>query len=503
MLRALVRFAFASAATVMLRAAVAFAAESAPPDPFMGDWTGRVLDAGRERPIAAQIIALGRGMYRANILDALYKGHRPLAVLDGKRQGDTVVFGPNARIENGVFRGSAPGVAGTFEMKPTRVLSPTLGAKPPAGAIVLFDGSGFEEWEQPGQTYGLVDLNHELGRSQNCVAYLRNAVYSDAPREVQLLVGSDDGVRVWLNGELVHDANVFRPFLQDQDRLTASLKSGWNDLLVKVSQGGGDWSVRVRIVGPDGRPVPGLRVRYAARDAQGAELVDLGPRTNGVILCWQVSGPYRSKNVPVSKLLETAFPPETSPEKASWKMVGETEPPKGPRWKLTDDGAMEVVPGTGNLLTKRRFTDFRLHIEFRTPFMPEARGQARGNSGVYLQGRYEIQVLDSYGLEGRDNECGGIYKVARPRINMCAPPLQWQTYDIVFHAPRFDASGKKTADAVATVRHNGVVIHENVRIPHPTGGGIGGDPSEPGPLMLQDHHNPVRYRNIWIVPLDR
>ena len=113
-------------------------------------------------------------------------------------------------------------------------------------------------------------------------------------------------------------------------------------------------------------------------------------------------------------------------------------------WTISE-GFMHVVPKTGDIMTKKKFTDFQLHVEFRSPFMPEARGQERGNSGVYLQGRYEVQVLDSYGLKGEDNECGGIYKISPPRVNMCAPPGQWQSYDITFHAPRFDSIGNKDA----------------------------------------------------------
>ena len=170
-------------------------------------------------------------------------------------------------------------------------------------------------------------------------------------------------------------------------------------------------------------------------------------------------------------------------------------------WKVLEGGVMEVAPGSGDIITKRKFSDFQLHVEFRTPFMSEAREQARGNSGVYLLGRYEIQVLDSYGLKGEDNECGGIYKVSAPRVNMCAPPGQWQTYDATFHAPRFDGEGKKVKDAVLTLVHNGVTIQQDLAIPGPTGGAIDADEKTPGGLMLQDHGNLVQYRNIWLVEL--
>jgi hypothetical protein len=181
---------------------------------------------------------------------------------------------------------------------------------------------------------------------------------------------------------------------------------------------------------------------------------------------------------------------------AQWKVAGKNDQPAG--WKVVD-GVMEVMPGTGSIVTKAGFKDHDMHIEFRTPFMPTKRGQERGNSGVYLQGRYEVQVLDSYGLTGEDNECGGIYKVAQPRVNMCAPPGEWQTYDIAFRAPRFDANGNKTASAVVTVRHNGVIIHQNLALPGPTGGALDELVQNAGGLMLQDHGNLVQYRNIWLV----
>jgi hypothetical protein len=148
--------------------------------------------------------------------------------------------------------------------------------------------------------------------------------------------------------------------------------------------------------------------------------------------------------------------------------------------------------------TKKTFKDYTLHAEFLLPFKPLGRGQDRGNSGVYMQDRYEVQVLDSFGLKGENNECGGIYSKAKPSENLCFPPLTWQTYDIDFTAAKFDGEGKKTKNAVITVKHNGVVIHDNVEINGPTGGGMAEGPT-PGPLQLQGHGNPVYYRNIWVV----
>lgn len=168
-------------------------------------------------------------------------------------------------------------------------------------------------------------------------------------------------------------------------------------------------------------------------------------------------------------------------------------------WKLNSDGSMEVVPNTGNTESKKGFKDADYHLEFRTSFMPNARGQVRSNSGVYVMGTYETQVLDSYALTGEDNECGGIYKFGRPKVNMAYPPLAWQTYDISFKAPRFDDSGKKTENGRITVKHNGVVIQDNLELPEATGGAkYKGEPNHPAPLVLQEHSNPVQYRNIWV-----
>lgn len=149
--------------------------------------------------------------------------------------------------------------------------------------------------------------------------------------------------------------------------------------------------------------------------------------------------------------------------------------------------------------SKQKFKNGHLHLEFQLPFMPQARGQGRSNSGCYILGRYEVQILDSFGLEGKDNECGGIYKVGAPSVNMCLPPLAWQTYDIDFQAAKYDSEGKKTANARITVKHNGVTVHANREINEPTPGGSNNDEAVAGPLFLQNHSNPVRFRNIWIL----
>lgn len=163
--------------------------------------------------------------------------------------------------------------------------------------------------------------------------------------------------------------------------------------------------------------------------------------------------------------------------------------------RVSAEGWLE--PG---VTSKQKFGNHKLHVEFRLPYQPEASGQGRGNSGLYVQGRYEVQMLDSFGLEGLNNECGGIYSLKAPDLNMCYPPLSWQTYDVEFTAAEY-RDGKVVAPPRITVYHNGTKIHDNVALPgdQTTGGAVVGVGPEPGPIHLQDHGNPVRYRNIWVV----
>ena len=152
--------------------------------------------------------------------------------------------------------------------------------------------------------------------------------------------------------------------------------------------------------------------------------------------------------------------------------------------------------------SQQKFGSYKLHLEFLLSYMPYARGQGRANSGLYHQGRYEVQILDSFGLDGKDNECGGIYKIAAPQVNMCFPPLSWQTYDAEFHAAEYDGDGKKSKNAWVTVKHNNVLIHEKQELPHGTTAAPVNEGPEDGPLFLQNHGNPIRFRNIWVQPID-
>lgn len=322
---------------LLLFACVASLAAQETSDPFLGDWQGEGL--------VAQVIPRGSGNYQINFLPEFDVKCAPLAVISGRVADGELRFeqeGWSGQTQGERLTGTRPqgGPAGAFTLTKVVRLSPTLGAKPPQGAVVLFDGTGFDAWE---------------------VQSAKNA-----PAEV-----------AW---ELCEDF---------------------------------------------------MRV------------------------------------APVNK---------------------------------------ETRAGH-SLITKRAFQDFRMHFEFRLALMPDKTGQARSNGGLVLGDAnwYEIQVLDSYGLEGLDNECGGIYKVGAPAVNMCRPPLVWQTYDIEYRAPRYDAEGKRTQPGRISVRHNGVPIHTDAELPDSPKAEqrrkTNPESIPTGRIILHYHRDPVEYRNIWLVEL--
>lgn len=188
-------------------------------------------------------------------------------------------------------------------------------------------------------------------------------------------------------------------------------------------------------------------------------------------------------------------------------------------WTLTEEGFMEINPSAahkdakppvgGPINTKETFKDVRYHMEFRYPVEPGKSGQGRGNSGLFFQGNdvayaFEVQILNSYGLEGYWNECGGLYRMIAPKVNAARPPLQWQTYDVEYRAARFK-DGELVKRPRITVWLNGVLIHHDQELFHGTqhveAQRSNLPPEEPGPIMLQDHSNRIQFRNIWVEEL--
>ncbi len=174
---------------------------------------------------------------------------------------------------------------------------------------------------------------------------------------------------------------------------------------------------------------------------------------------------------------------------------------------VVEDGNIVGKTGSGNILTTRKFGSMQLHLEFSTPSQPQAKAQAKGNSGVYIQGRYEVQVLDSFNNPTYpDGSAGAIYQQSAPAVNASRRPAEWQSYDIIFHAPKCGLL-RLTKPGTITILHNGVLIQDHFEVQGPTPGGLGGDVCEPGPILLQDHiheeveETAIRFRNIWVRPL--
>ena len=223
----------------------------------------------------------------------------------------------------------------------------------------------------------------------------------------------------------------------------------------------------------------------------------------GVVLCTCLA--LLSADLRADEAAASAKPPEGAVVLFDGTNLDQWESAKGgpAKWKL-EDGAMVVARGAGDIVTKQKFKDCKLHLEFNVPATPgEQREQARGNSGVFLQRVYEIQILNSHGFPLTKGSCGAVYNQKPADVNASTPPETWQTYDITYRAPRFAADGKKTANARVTVVHNGQTIHDDVEIPHATRGPKSPDATDAADvIVLQDHQHPVKFRNIWIVPLD-
>jgi hypothetical protein len=236
----------------------------------------------------------------------------------------------------------------------------------------------------------------------------------------------------------------------------------------------------------------------AKRGNNGATVTGKGTNTSGTIGDGKLEIKHNDGALTAKKVERRSKTlGERPPREAAVLFGGADDVKKWDGGKITElsDGKFLGVGET----SKEKFGAFKAHVEFRLAWMPNSTGQGRSNSGVYLQNRYECQVLDSFGLKGENNECGGIYTQHKPLVNMCLPPLQWQTYDIEFTPAQFEG-GKKTKNARATIYHNGVKIHDDVEFPKECPGGQK-EAAEPGPFQLQNHGDPVVYRNIWVVPV--
>jgi hypothetical protein len=270
-----------------------------------------------------------------------------------------------------------------------------------------------------------------------------------------------------------------------------------------VAQGDGEFYVKGYLGGLPGDGWDGQSVREFKGKLENGKVVFGNEQTKGEIANGKIVGKagdneYALEKVTRKSPTEGMKPPERAIVLFDGKSLDgwtkmDRKSPAG--WVVRDDGVMQVKGG--DIITKPKFGSYTLHVEFMLPFMPRARGQGRANSGVYQQNRYELQVLDSFGLKGLNNEAGGFYQAYDPTVNMCFPPLQWQTYDVEFTAAKFE-NGKKVGNARATVKHNGVVVQDNVELKKSTPGGAD-ESAEPDGIRLQDHGNPLMYRNIWAV----
>jgi hypothetical protein len=267
-----------------------------------------------------------------------------------------------------------------------------------------------------------------------------------------------------------------------------------------IAKGEGEFTVKVLKDGLPGAGWDGKTTKQlSATRTEGKVVVKLGGKEVGTIADGVMTLKPTEEALVLKKVERKSKTLGEKPPEGAVVLFGKEGDEKnwngGKIVELSDGKFLNV-----GIKSKEKFGAFKAHIEFRTPWMPNSTGQGRGNSGVYIQDRYECQVLDSFGLSGENNECGGIYTQHKPLVNMCLPPLSWQTYDIEFTPAEFGADGKKTKNARATIYHNGVKIHDNVEFPKECPGGQKED-ATPGPFQFQNHSDPVVYRNVWVVPV--
>jgi hypothetical protein len=396
-----------------------------PLDPLIGDWQGTQKSSeGDESPLAAQVIAYKDGIYKTNLLQQFDSRKPALVVFAGILDNEKIILSGKSddgntwqgEIEKSKFRGKYSGKEnGIFTLEKVVRLSPNMGKKPTENAFILFDGTSLDNWHHQIDARGYINLARTFNDA-NCSVYLSSEIWSDVLQDAVLELGSNDGIKAWLNDAVVVANNVLRGASPAQEKVKVTLRQGWNSVMLRITNAGGSWGAFARFANKDGEVLKTISEKDWNKE--GGKTKATLEKYDYYLMNWKVAGPYKKDGVDAEKLFNISFAPEEEANASvQWEIIDFTKVDYSGQWKI-ENGVMEVSPGSGSLVTKKKFSDFKLHIEFRSPFMPRSTGQGRGNSGVYLQERYEVQVLDSYGLEGADNECGGIYKVARPNVNM-------------------------------------------------------------------------------------
>jgi len=312
---------------------------------------------------------------------------------------------------------------------------------------------------------------------------------------VLLAADKKKGGPVYTNPEMVDDDYAFQGEYRGYQSSNRSARNSESIGLQVISKGNGTFEATKYYGGLPGAGWTGGERFALSGERSGDRLILIGEQYDiEIIQQHALIVTKDGKSVGTLKRIQRTSPTMgATPPPGAIVLFNGSDTERFVNGKMTPEGNLQA--GT---VTADAYGDFRLHAEFRLPYKPEGVGQDRGNSGFYLQSRYEVQVLDTFGLEGVENHCGALYRTRRPDFNMCLPPLQWQTYDIDFTSPKFDANGKKIANMRISVWHNGALIHNNVEIPHKTGAGQQEGP-DPLPTKLQDHGNPVVYRNMWII----